>query len=1337
MVRCPTCRRRVVPSGRCPADGAVAPPAPPEPGAQSPPRLKGYSAPTLLGAGGFGSVWQASDARGSVVAIKVSHGADREAHLRLERESVVLTRVGPPHVPALLGSGSLPDGRPYLVLERLLGHTLAQELERWTGPPPAARLRALAGALLESASAVHQAQVVHRDLKPENVFLVGGGAEGMGTRLMDFGLSRLPGVVESTDQTINVAGGTPEYMAPEQISGGPVDARADVYALGLLLYEMMTLRLPFFGDRRELEYAHLSFRAPRPSDFAPVPEAIEEVILRCLAKAPDLRFPHADAVRAAFLQALTLQPPEPTQPEVRPAAPVTRAAPAVGEERQKMVLIFAQGPRVSEAQAELEPFAGVIAHAQPGLAVYAFGHRAGHSPGQRALAAAGSLLARKRVERVVVDVGEVRVRPRPGGPRLFSGLFTDVSRYPSAADPPGILLTSAAYALVPALPCQPAPTRPDHFLLIGTDADRTQSRTRMPDPTAPMVGRSELLRGLLVEAVQALADRRPRVASVLAEPGFGKTRLAQELGQHLRRQLPGAEVVELTAREPLGNDSDANLAVLLRHALELPVEAPPEGGRDLLIDRLGEVGREVYASAALALRWIPPDHPAVTALRAVPGVLRANMARAGLAALRRLAARQPVLVVLDDAHWAEDTLLDALEQATASDLPLWVCAFARPGFAEGRPTWGQRAAHARLERLGPLDRESAAQLCRHLLQPATDVPETVIARLSDRAQGVPLLLCDLVRGLRREGLVRQHPGGGGQWYVATEVLDRLPDSPLAEWLASRELELLPPELSAHARLLSLLTPEISLDEVDGVLSRMDRDLAGAFPMDARVATLRLQQLGLILHHRTGSYGFRNGVLRDGVALGVAAALAGRVHRAALAFYRAAPLAEAARTYHLAWHAARAGERQEAGRAYLRLAESARERHSYLEADLLYSQALSQLDDKEEDQCLRALQGRGTMRYRLGRYDRALEDLGRARELAAHGGDPLVQADVMLDEAMALDWLWEFRRSRDLTESARDLVGEGGPPGLQARLTLGLGRSLHRFNRDEDAVPVLRQAAALARAMGDQGYEVQVTAGLLLGMVLPLLGRLDEAEERLEQTGRLCEAKGDELHLAGVWCNRACLWIARNDRERFMQDNDRVLAYARRLGNVNLERFANINCAVFLHWRGEFGAAEPFARRCIALDERTFGKVGSPPMGAVLLARILWCQGSEEASARLVHEVREHQATARAQGKNELLLQPNDELLLDMASLMVGHAGLDGWEPLVQRARTVAQGQELIEVLEMAGLTAQRQGDLAAARRWWQDALAAGDRIPNIMSNRIRQQLTALESTAQPHAGEVT
>jgi hypothetical protein len=1308
----------------------MAAPASAESTSEPAPELAGYQRLTPLGRGGFASVWAAEGPGGAPVAVKVSHQADPATCLRVEREAAALERLGPLHVPALLGRGRLADGRPYLLMERLRGVTLAQQLELTPAPPTPERARRLMDTLLDGAAVMHERGVIHRDLKPENVFLVGAGV-----RLMDFGLSCLAltrgAAAPSDDRTsrtlTGTGAGTPEYMAPEQIAGGVVDARADVYALGLLLYEILTLRLPFTGDRRELEYAHLSFRPAPPSDFAPVPASVEAAILRCLAKDPALRPPDARALQAALAGDWSVVPHDvttPASPRALAAAAGPRPAPLTESERQKMVLVFAQGPRVAEAQTELDPFGGQLAHAQPGRAVYAFGHRAGHNPGHRALAAAQALLERGAIDRAVVDVAEVRAKARPGGARLFSAAFSEAARYPAPADA-GIQLTAAALSLLPGVAHQPSPSRPHCFVLAdsGAGLESTQTTALQDDATAPLVGRDDLLERLTAEGQRAVAERRPRVAGVLAEPGLGKSRLACELVARLRARVPGAVVIELCAREPPGRDNDDNLAELLRLGLDLPATAPADGGRALLEERLGESARETFASAALLLRWIAPDHPAVLALRAAPGVLRANMARAGLRALHRLAAARPVLVVLDDAHWADDTLLDALEQATAADLPLWVCALGRPVFADARPTWGQRAAAVTSERLEPLDRDSAATLCRHLLLPATDVPEPVVNRLVDRAQGVPVLLRDLIRGLRGQGLVRQPESG--QPFVATEVLDRLPDSPLLEWIASRELEQLPPELAAHARLQALLSPEISREEIDGVLAAMDRGLADAFPMDPGVASQRLRQLGLLIQHRSGAFSFRNGVLRESVAGGVTDTLAERIHRAALAFYRTAPLAEATRTARLAWHAARAGERGEAAAAYLSLAEAARERHRYLDADLLYTQALEQLDPAAEDRRLQACKGRGIMRYRLGRYAGALEDLAAARELAVRGRDRYTQVDVMLEESTALDWLFEWRRSRDLAEQARELAAGLQAPALQARVLLALGRSLHRFNQDREAVEQLRQASAAAAALGDECYEVRVTADLLLGFLLTFIGALDEAAERLEQVGRLCQAKGDELHQAAMWGNRTSIWIARNDRERFMADTARVRAYARRMGSAHIERFADINTASFLYWRGECVQAEPFARRMIEIDERYFRQVGFRPDGAVLLARIRWGQGEEADAARLLAEVRAHQSAARAQGKNELLLQPNDELLLEMIGLTLATADEEAWRPLVERARTVSQGQELIEVLEMAGRTARRRGDLTSARRYWQQALDAGARIPNVMGQRIEQQLAEL------------
>jgi eukaryotic-like serine/threonine-protein kinase len=242
------------------------------------PRVPGYTALAHLGGGGFGVVVRARRERdGAEVAIKLARDG-AEARARLAREREVLALLGPPHVPALLDHGALADGTPFLAMELISLPTLADRMAH--APGPVGGVAELVAPIATALAHVHARGVVHRDLKPENAFA------GERAVLVDFGLARAITSVESTTRT---RAGTAYYMAPEQITGGDATGATDVYALGVMLYELATGVPPFAGSDAELRVAHVGHRPRHPGDRAAVPRGLASLIVECLAKDPARR----------------------------------------------------------------------------------------------------------------------------------------------------------------------------------------------------------------------------------------------------------------------------------------------------------------------------------------------------------------------------------------------------------------------------------------------------------------------------------------------------------------------------------------------------------------------------------------------------------------------------------------------------------------------------------------------------------------------------------------------------------------------------------------------------------------------------------------------------------------------------------------------------------------------------------------------------------------------------------------------------------------------------------------------------------------------------------------
>lgn len=259
-----------------------------------------------VGSGGIGTVYAAEHLGvGFQVAVKVLRGAaavDASEVARLRREARIQMSLEHPNIIRTFDLDQLPDGTLYVVMELLRGLSLQDQLRKQSPLTPGFLLPVFLQAC-RGLSAAHRLGIVHRDLKPGNIFLCEGGV----VKVLDFGMSKLAQEDALTQDGYTL--GTPEYMSPEQCVGGPIDARSDIYAFGVLMYESLTGELPFRSKNRRALLDHHQRTPPRSMRRArpdlDLPEGLDEIVLACLEKKPEDRPESAEQLE----RRLALLPP--------------------------------------------------------------------------------------------------------------------------------------------------------------------------------------------------------------------------------------------------------------------------------------------------------------------------------------------------------------------------------------------------------------------------------------------------------------------------------------------------------------------------------------------------------------------------------------------------------------------------------------------------------------------------------------------------------------------------------------------------------------------------------------------------------------------------------------------------------------------------------------------------------------------------------------------------------------------------------------------------------------------------------------------------------------------
>jgi hypothetical protein len=702
--------------------------------------------------GGMGEIFRARDrSSNETVAIKILSDLRGRRTARFGREVALLSELSHRNIVRYLSHGATPSGEPFLVMEWLDGEDLSHRLGR--EPLTLGEAVTLATRVAEALGAAHARGIVHRDLKPSNLFLCEGRIDQV--KVLDFGVSHKEGLAPLTRTGSMI--GTPGYMAPEQVRGSTtVDARADIFALGCVLYECLTGAAPFEGDSPEAQLGKILFgELPRVSTLWPeVPEDLDALVARMLSKDPALR-PSDGTNLAAALGALG---PRVHSAAVAPRGSVVQHPALTGSERRFLSVVLLappDGDPVPEdaLQRTIRPFGGRIEPLADGAAVVVIEAERKVATDQAAQAASCALAIRAIASQrpMAIAMGRVASTSKLLETEVLVRAARRLAAQPSTASGPlPIALCEISAGLLDAR--FDVAEAESGMMLCGARTVMQGARTLLGRATA-CVGRDWELNALTALLDQCIDEPAARTVIVTAAAGMGKTRLAAEfIARVQRRDAPVA--VWVGRGDPLRAGATLDLlAQALRSALGIhggePLAERHARIRDRIAGCVAEPERKRVAEFLGELIGAPfPGDDETGALRTARQdalLMSEQMGKAWIDFLDAETVAHPVLLVLEDLHWGDFGTVRFIDAALRdrSERPWMVLALARPEVSEVFPRlWAERQNVQEI-RLKELGRRAGERLVRQVLGDRVD-PET-IERLVNQAGGNAFYLEELIR----------------------------------------------------------------------------------------------------------------------------------------------------------------------------------------------------------------------------------------------------------------------------------------------------------------------------------------------------------------------------------------------------------------------------------------------------------------------------------------------------------------------------------------------------------------------------------------------------------------
>jgi tetratricopeptide (TPR) repeat protein/class 3 adenylate cyclase len=1090
-----------------------------------------YRILALAGAGGMGLVYKARDLRlERTVVLKLLPSylmQDARARERFRVEAQAAAALDHPNICTIYEVGEGAQGEYFIAMAWYDGDTLARRLAR--GVLPVEEAVALALQLARGLARAHEYGIIHRDIKPANLVITTDGV----LKILDFGVAKLRDLKLSEP---GVVPGTLAYMSPEQANAEEVDARADLWSLGVVLHEMLAGALPFRGD--DARSMLLAIRDTEPESLlavrSDVPPALNRLVRTLLAKRPEGR-PASAADVAAELEAIGAMVGTPALAVTRRAAPEERGGallsmPDQGERRQATVialrisghanLIEARGAAYTERAVErvrtllesaTERYRGQVNRFDENGAIIVFGvPRTHEDDAVRAARAAVEFIAAAVADasdpaamlqlHVGLDTGNVITRRSVDGRARhgLAGAAMDLAWRLAGLAPPGQIwvsphcrrLLDGWMDLEPcapvALPIMPHPVVPWQVVPGSDTGTRFDSAERQGDVT-PYTGRDREL-ALMREALADACRGSGRFVTVVGEAGMGKSRLLLEL----RRSIGERDVTVLQGRCQSYGGGAPYLPFIdvLRDALELAAMPETAGRAPFVARRVHELAPELdeFVPLFLHLLSIPSDEPHMPPhLRGEQFRFAAQEAIAGL--LTASSRSRATVLLLEDWHWVDDASHAVLSQVAelAAHHAMLVVVTCRPGYI---PDWGSATPHAVIT-LGALAEESSRSLLRAILR-VHDVPEPLGALLHERTGGNPFFLEEICQTLLEDGTVRV---SAGRVEITGSLEARgLPDTVQA--VIRARLDRLDPGTSDILRVAAVIGREFARDVLERTIGEASRLPAA---LQALKAAGVIQQVRIL---PAAEYRFKHVLMQEVAYASLLEhqrrALHGLVGEAIEALRDPLPDEQLER---LASHFSRAERWDRAVDYAVRAADRAAFLAEFPEAFELLARARGWLlrmpeNDARRSRLVDLLLRQERLSETLGRREQQQRLIDEMIALLKDERDPARLAEVLVRQGDLFTLLRQFEAAEAALQRSLLLRRELGDALGITNTLRSLGLLRWHQGRDGDALAHIEEALAIDRARGDAAAVIGDLSNL--GYVLKGLGMLDRARARLQE-----------------------------------------------------------------------------------------------------------------------------------------------------------------------------------------------------------------------------------------------